>query len=142
MTYFVKTYMDRTFPVIDLDSTVSTAARVIAEGKKEFALVIEKGIPMGIISAMEIVSHVVARAIDASKVKVREVMTPLVSVDPDDDLMKASEIMLKSKQSRLAVVKAGIVYGVLTAQGIAERCPEYIDKAMRDILKWHFPWKP
>jgi hypothetical protein len=33
------------------------------------------------------------------------------------------------------VVKEGIVYGVLTAQGIAERCPQYVDKAVKDVLR-------
>ena len=79
------------------------------------------GLPKGIVSTLEIVSRVVAGALDTGKVKVREVMTPLVSIEPDEDLMNAAEIMFTKKLSCLTVVKEGIVYGVLTAQGIAER---------------------
>ena len=141
MAYAVKTYMDRTFPTIDVESTVHAAAQIIAEGNRGFVVVLEKGLPKGIVSSLEIVSRVVAGALDTSKVKVREVMMPLVTVDFEEDLMKASEIMLRRNLSWLAVVKDGIICGVVTAQGIAERCPEYVDWAVKDIFRWSFHWK-
>ena len=142
MAFVVSKYMDRTFSTVDIDSTVRAAARRIAEGGTGFALVLEQGVPAGVISAVEIVSSVVAGALDSGTVKVRDVMVPLVSVDPDDDVIKASEVMQERKRGLLAVMRDGIVYGVVMAQGVAEHSPELIDLAVRDIIRWGFPWKP
>jgi CBS domain-containing protein len=142
VAFVVRKYMDRTFSTVDIDSTVRAAAQRIAEGGQGFALVLERGVPTGVVSAIEIVSNVVANALDTGKVSVRDVMTPLVSVDPDDDVINASKVMLERKRSLLAVMRDGIVYGVVTAQGVAERSPELIDLAVRDIIRWGFPWKP
>ncbi len=142
MAFVVSKYMDRTFSTVDIDSTVRAAAQRIAEGGQGFALVLERGVPAGVVSAIEIVSNVVANALDTGTVSVRDVMTPLVSVDPDDDVIEASKVMQERKRSLLAVMRDGIVYGVVTAQGVAERSPELIDLAVRDIIRWGFPWKP
>lgn len=142
MAFIVSKYMDRSFSTVDIDSTVRAAARKIAEGGTGFALVLERGMPAGVVSAVEIVSNVVAEALDSGTVRVRDVMVPLVSIDPDDDVIKASEVMQERKRGLLAVMRDGVVYGVVTAQGVAERSPELIDLAVRDIIRWGFPWKP
>jgi predicted transcriptional regulator len=70
---------------------------------------------------------------------VKEVMTaPLVTIGPDEDLMKASEIMHKNNLRRLAVEKSGIIYGIITASDIAQRCGEYVQKTVRDTMRWSF----
>jgi len=92
-----------------------------------------------VIASIDIVSKVVAPGLDTGKVKVKEVMTaPLVTIGPDDDLMKASEIMHKNNLRRLVVEKSGIIYGIITASDIAQRCGEYVQKTVRDIMRWSF----
>ncbi len=142
MAFVVSKYMDRSFSTVDIDSTVRAAAQRIAEGGQGFVLVLEHGVPAGVVSSLEIVSNVVAGALDAGTMKVRDVMAPLVSVDPDDDVIKASSVMQERKRSLIAVMRDGIVYGVVTAQGVAEKSPELIDLAVRDIIRWGFPWRP
>ena len=79
---------------------------------------------------------------DLDKTMVADVMsTPLVTVDPDEDLIKASEMMAKQNVPRLAVVKSGIIYGVITTRDIAQRCGDYVDKSVKDILRWSFPMR-
>ncbi len=140
MSYLVKDYMDKTFSTVDAGASVLEAAKVIDGHEQAWAIVTEKGAPVGMISDIDIVSKVVVKELNPSRVTVREVMTsPLVDVDPDEDLMKASEIMQKNDVRRLAVVKGGIVYGIITSRDIAQGCGRYVDKAVKDILKWSFP---
>lgn len=139
MSYVVKDYMDKTFSIIDVDASIREAAQLIAEGNQGFLIVTEKGLPKGVIASIDIVSKVVAPGLDTGKVKVKEVMTaPLVTIGPDDDLMKASEIMHKNNLRLLAVEKSGIIYGIITASDIAQRCGEYVQKSVRDIMRWSF----
>ena len=139
MSYIVKDYMDKTFSIIDVDASIREAAQLIAESNQGFLIVTEKGLPKGVIASKDIVSKVVAPGLDTGKVKVKEVMTaPLVTIGPDEDLMKASEIMHKNNLRRLAVEKSEIIYGIITASDIAQRCGEYVQKTVRDIMRWSF----
>jgi CBS domain-containing protein len=134
--------MDKTFMTIDAGRSVREAAKMIAEGEHAYIIVTEKGTPKGMIASRDIVAKVVATSKDLDKMMVADVMsTPLVTVDPDEDLIKASEMMAKQNVRRLAVVKSGIIYGVITTRDIAQRCGDYVDKSVKDILRWSFPMR-
>ncbi len=134
--------MDKTFMTIDVGRSVREAAKMIAEGEHAYLIVTEKGTPKGMIASRDIVAKVVATSKDLDKMMVADVMSsPLVTVDPDEDLIKASEMMAKQNVRRLAVVKSGIIYGVITTRDIAQRCGDYVDKSVKDILRWSFPMR-
>ena len=134
--------MDKTFMTIDAGRSVREAAKMLAEGEHAYIIVTEKGTPKGMIASRDIVAKVVAMSKDLDKTMVSDVMsTPLVTVDPDEDLIKASEMMAKQNVPRLAVVKSGIIYGVITTRDIAQRCGDYVDKSVKDILRWSFPMR-
>jgi predicted transcriptional regulator len=134
--------MDNTFMTIDAGRSVREAAKMLAEGEHAYIIVTEKGTPKGMIASRDIVAKVVAMSKDLDKTMVADVMsTPLVTVDPDEDLIKASEMMAKQNVPRLAVVKSGIIYGVITTRDIAQRCGDYVDKSVKDILRWSFPMR-
>jgi CBS domain-containing protein len=134
--------MDKTFMTIDEGRSVREAAKMIAEGEHAYIIVTEKGTPKGMIASRDIVAKVVATSKDLDKMMVADVMsTPLVTVDPDEDLIKASEMMAKQNVRRLAVIKSGIIYGVITTRDIAQRCGDYVDKSVKDILRWSFPMR-
>ena len=142
MSYRVKDYMDKTFITIDVSQPVREAAKTIANGEHAYIIVTEKGTPKGMIASRDIVAKVVAPGKDLDKTIVGDVMsTPLVTIDPDEDLIKASEMMAKQDVRRLAVVKGGIIYGVITTRDIAQRCGDYVDKSVKDILRWSFPMR-
>jgi signal-transduction protein with cAMP-binding, CBS, and nucleotidyltransferase domain len=142
VSYRVKDYMDKTFSTIDVGASVREVAKKIASGNRDYVIVTEIGKPTGMVAPFDIVMKVVAEGKDADKTRVGEVMkSPLISVDPDEDLLKASEIMHKEGVRRLAVVKAGIIYGIITSADIAQRCSDYVDKSVKDILRWSFPMR-
>jgi signal-transduction protein with cAMP-binding, CBS, and nucleotidyltransferase domain len=134
--------MDKTFMTIDIGQPVRDAAKMIADGEQAYIIVTDKGTPKGMIASRDIVAKVVAPGKDLDKTMVGDVMSsPLVTVDPDEDLIKASEMMAKQNVRRLAVVKGGIIYGVITTRDIAQRCGDYVDKSVKDILRWSFPMR-
>ncbi len=142
MSYKVKDYMDRSFPVTDLETPIREAAAMIAGGMHDLIVIMEKGIPRGFISAADIVSKVIAVGSDPANVKVKDIMTtPCLTIDPDDDLMDASEIIRRSDNHLLVVIKNGITYGVITPSIIALRFGEYVDKSVKDVLRYSLTFR-
>jgi len=138
----VKDYMTKEVNTIDCDAKVTEAAMAMAadEKKEGYVICLIKGKPAGIVANIDIVNKVVAKKLDPSKTLVAEIMSkPLVTVDPDDDLLKASSLMREHNVGRLGVVRDDVIYGIITANIIAQRCGEYVDRSVRDIIRWSAP---
>ena len=140
MSYYVKDYMEKEFPTLEVEATVVAAAKILDEKKKGYIIVLEKGKPYGIVTEWDLVSKVLATEKDPKKLTLKEIASkPLITIDPDEDLLKASELMQKKDVKRLPVVKGGVIYGVITSTNIAQKCGEYVNKSVKDILRWSFP---
>jgi CBS domain-containing protein len=132
--------MDKDFPSIGLDASVVEASKALAQAGMSYIIVLDKGKPKGMLTEDDLVRKVLAAEKDPRGMKVADIMSsPLITVDPDEDLIKASELMQKNGIKRLPVIKEGIIYGVLTSQDIAQKCGAYVEKSVRDILRWSFP---
>ena len=140
MSYYVKDYMDKDFPTIQVEASITEVAKLLNDTKKGYVIVLEKGKPMGIVTEWDLVSKVIAAEKDPKKLPLKQVTSsPLITVDPDKDLIEASELMQKSGIKRLPVVKGGVIYGVITSTNIAQKCGEYVNKSVKDVLRWSFP---
>jgi len=140
MSYVVKHYMKKEVPTIANQISVSEAAKAMEKSGNGFLLVLKNGSPVGIVTEHDFVSKVIARDADPKKLTVGDIMSsPLITVDPDEDLLKASELMQKNNIRRLPVVKDGIIYGMVTARDISFHCIDYVNKSVKDILRWAAP---
>jgi len=100
--------MDKEFPTLEIEASVVEAAKLLAKQGKGYIIVLEKGKPYGIVTEWDLVSKVLAVEKDPKKVSLRQITsTPLVTIDPDEDLLKASELMHVKGIKRLPVVKGG-----------------------------------
>ena len=142
MSTMVKEYMTKEINTITYDATITDAAKVMAADKnfEGYVVVLKKSKPLGIITERDLVNEVMAKEIDPSKVNLTEIMsTPLITIDPDEDLLEASKLMLENNIRKLVVMKGEIIYGVITAKDIAQHGNKYITRAIRDILRWTVP---
>jgi CBS domain-containing protein len=140
MSYSVKDYMDKEFPTIELEASVVDVAKLLMKQGRGYVIVLEKGKPFGIITDWDLVSKILAIEKDPKKTPIRQITsTPLITIDPDQDLLKASELMQAKGIKRVPVVKGGVIYGVITSTNIAQKCGEYVNKSVKDILRWSFP---
>ena len=134
--------MEKEINTITYDATITDAAKVMAADKnfEGYVVVLKKGKPLGIITERDIVNEVMAKEIDPSKVNLTEIMsTPLLTIDPDEDLLEASKLMRENNVRKLVVVKGESIYGVITAKDIAQHGNKYITRAIRDVLRWTVP---
>jgi len=141
MSYLVKHYMNKEVRTIEDTASVVEAAQKIVETDEGYLIVLNKGRPSGIVTENDFVKKVMAQRLDPEKLTVAQIMSfPLVTVDPEEDLLKATEIMKQHTIRRLPVVKDGIIYGIITASDIAMGCGEYVDRSVRDIVRWTAPF--
>jgi CBS domain-containing protein len=132
--------MDKDFPTIEVEASVVEAAKLLAKGGKGYVIVLMKGKPYGIVTEWDMVSKILAAEADPKKTALKKIAsTPLITIDPDEDLLKASELMQKSGIKRVPVVKGGVIYGVITSTNIAQKCGEYVNKSVKDVLRWSLP---
>jgi CBS domain-containing protein len=132
--------MDKDFPTIEAEASIVEAARLLSKMGKGYIIVLEKGKPYGIVTEWDMVSKILATEMDPKKTSLKKITsTPLITIDPDEDLLKASALMQKSGIKRIPVVKGGVIYGVITSTNIAQKCGEYVNKSVKDVLRWSFP---
>jgi CBS domain-containing protein len=140
MSYYVKDYMDKEFPTLEIEASVIDAAKLLVAKNKGYVIVLEKGKPYGMVTEFDLVTKILAAEKDPKRVELKQIAsTPLITIDPDEDLLKASELMHEKGIKRLPVVKQGVIYGVITATNIAQRCGDYVNKSVKDVLRWSFP---
>ena len=140
MSYIVKDYMEKDVPTIGDTATVTEAAKMMSDLGKGFLVVLKGGMPGGIVTEEDFVKKVLASDLDPKTLSVGQIMSsPLITINPDEDLLKASQLMKEHEVRRLPVVKDGIIYGVITAMDIATHCGNYVDKSVRDIIRWTAP---
>lgn len=100
-------------------------------------IILREGRPVGIVTERDFISKVVAKEVNPSTIKVSNIMsTPLVTIDPDEDLLKAAQTMKEHGVRKLPVVQDGIIYGIIKADDIADKCGEYVDRSVKDIIRW------
>jgi len=131
--------MSKEVHTVDYDATVTEAAGIMAadENNQGYVIVLKKGTPKGIVTERDLVNKVVAGRLDPSKTLVSEVMSaPLVTIDPDEDLLTASQMMKEQNVRKLVVVREDIIYGIITVKDISQNFQDYVDRSTRDLIRW------
>ena len=118
--------MEKSVMAVELNTTARECAKVMAKRGVSSAVITQRGRPIGIVTERDLVSKVMAEAIEAEKVLVRDIMsTPLITISPDGLLKEAAELMAQYRIRRLAVVDgAGALVGIVTTGDIARTMAE------------------
>ena len=124
---------------VDEGTLVADACAKIAEKGAGCAIVLSRCKPVGMMTERDVTYKVAAKGLDARKMAAGEIMsTPLVEIDPDADLVDAARLMDRHKIRRLAVVRKGILYGVISALDISRNLEGYVDSEIRKIMRHAF----
>ena len=118
--------MEKSVMVVELNMTVRECAKAMAKRGVSSAVITQNGKALGIVTERDLVSKVMAEAIDAEKVLVRDIMsTPLITISPDAQLKEAAELMAEYRIRRLVVLDStGVLVGIVTTGDIARTMAE------------------
>jgi len=135
-SYLVKDYMTKKVLTMTESGTAEDAAKVMADDElaQGYVIILEKGRPMGIVTQKDLVVKILATG-TTPKTKITKIMTsPLKTIDPDEDLVTACSRMREDNIQQLAVIRGGILYGIITTRDIAHKIGMYVDKSTRDFI--------
>lgn len=130
----VEEAMVRKVVTVNENTSVREAVKVMNEFEIGSVIVVSEGKAAGILTERDILKRIVAGARDASKTKVKEVMTtPLVIVEPGKELEEAVKLMFQMKIKKLPVVEGERLVGLLSLTDVARFHPQ-IMKALKQSI--------
>ena len=105
---------------IPSDTSISEASAIMDKKSIGSVLIEEADKVIGIMTERDILRKIVAKGKDPDETKVKDIMSyPLVTIDAEEDIVKASEIFDKKHIRRLVVTESGKIVGKVTANSIA-----------------------
>ena len=116
----IRDIMEKNVITIENDKTTQEAAEIIAEKDISFLVVINDGIPQGVLSESDFVRKIAAVDKKSSEVKVSDIMSyKFRSVDPTTTIEDAIQKMLNKNIRRLLVTDNEKLVGVITQTDLA-----------------------
>jgi len=104
---------------IDVGLTADEVARLIVEHKIESFPVTENGKLVGIVTGWDLLTKVVANAMNPGKVRAKEFMTRSpITCSPDYSVLQVTKLMTKHGIKHIPVVKEGEVVGIFTTYDV------------------------
>jgi len=122
----VRDVMVKAVMAVELNTNAKDCAKAMAKRGVSCAVITQEGSAIGIVTERDLVSKVMADALDPKKVLVRDIMsTPLITIAPEASLTGASELMAQYRIRRLVVVdRTGTLTGIVTTGDIARSLAE------------------
>ena len=109
---------------INEDVTIKEAAGLMNKYEIGCLIAVKKGKVSGILTERDLLKRVVAESKDASKLRVRDVMTsPLIVAEAKMDLGEAVKLMFERKIKKLPVVEDKRLIGLVSLTDIARFQP-------------------
>ena len=119
-TILVKDIMTKSLVTVDSSATVNEAAKLMEKAKVGSVLIMEKNIPMGIMTDRDFAIRIAAHAYPIHT-KIKQVMSsPLILVSPNDEVWVAADLMYTRKIRRLPVLDEDELLGIVTATDLVK----------------------
>jgi len=121
--------------VISIDSsmTVKDAAIMMTDTNVGCVVITRGNAPIGILTERDFVKRIVSEDRDLSTPLADVMSFPLITVDSEDTVWEAAEIMKKNKIHKVPVEDQGKLVGIITATDIVKLCSMGSDSEMRHI---------
>lgn len=131
----VKNVMAKPVITIEKGSSVHEATKIMCEKQIGCIVVTEKGKPVGIATERDILQRVVAKGLDASKVKMKDIMSkPLITINGNMPIINAIRIMEKNKVRRLLVMEMEKLIGIVTQRDLLRALAFHVIISFRPLL--------
>jgi CBS domain-containing protein len=120
MTKPVRDIMTKEVITIDIDQGAAEAARLMADKHISSVVVLEKEIPIGIITERDFVKKICAKELEISRIKAGEIMSRIRTfADPETSIDVAIQRMLNHNIRRLPIMSEGKTVGIITVTDLA-----------------------
>jgi CBS domain-containing protein len=134
----IRDIMEKNVVTIEYDKTALDAAHLISEKDVSFLVIMEKNIPIGVLSESDFVKRLAAVDKKASEVIVSEIMSSNFRwVKPETEIEDAIQKMLNNNIRRLIILDNNKLAGVITQTDLTRflRDKLLVDKTIKNIQK-------
>ena len=134
----IRDIMEKSVVTIEYDKTALDAAHLISEKDVSFLVIMEKNIPIGVLSESDFVKRLAAVDKKASEVVVSEIMSSNFRwVKPETEIEDAIQKMLNNNIRRLIILDNNKLAGVITQTDLTRflRDKLLVDKTIKNIQK-------
>ncbi len=115
----VKGIMNRPVITIDKDQTAQEAAKIMSENNIGCIIVIDEEKAVGIATERDILRKVVAKNLDASEVRMEDIMSkPLATISADTTIVEAIRMMKKNDVRHLPITQKEELVGLVTQRDL------------------------
>lgn len=130
---FVKDVMIDDLTTLDVSAKIIEGAKLMAEKNIGCVIVTEKDLPVGILTERDFVRRIIAQEISVDSAILDVMTTPLISIDPDETIWEAAQIMKTNNIHKLPIQKDHKVMGIITTTDLVKICSVGSDSEMRRI---------
>ena len=132
----VQSVMTKPVVTTKTDICVRKAAELMSKKNVGSIVVTSREKPVGIVTERDMVERVVAKGLDASKVKMEEIMSkPLTTIEGDMPIIEAVRIMQKKKIRRLLIIENKKLDGVVTQRDLLRALAFHVVISFRPLLE-------
>ncbi|MBN1386292.1 CBS domain-containing protein [Candidatus Woesearchaeota archaeon] len=125
----VKDIMTRDIAILPREANVDDVVKVMKNHRISCVIIMKDDIPEGIITETDVLTKVIVKSRDPSKVSVEEVMTsPVMIIDPEMPFTRVSKLMKEKSIRRFPVVDHNMLLGLVTQTDIANATIDYLEK--------------
>lgn len=122
----VSNYVNPELMVVASNLTVTDAAKEMTESRVDSILVFENDEVIGIVTNKDIISDVVARGLDPSKVTIKDIThSPLIKIHKDAKVKEAIDLMDKHDVRRLIVTDGKRTIGTISRKKMIGNLQDY-----------------
>ena len=130
---FVNQIMNKNILTVNKSESIQEAACKMKNSNVGCVIVEENGKSLGIVTERDFVTKVASEGLPLFT-EIYEVMSsPLITVDPEDTIWEASEIMKKKSIHKLPVKEDKDIIGIITTSDIVKIASAGSDSEMRKI---------
>lgn len=116
----IEQFMEETLLSVELNASVTDAAKLMLEKKVGALLVFDGSKYLGIVSSVDFSHKVLARELDPAKTKIASIMAqPLITLDQNQSMKDAYRCMHQHNIRHLAVTQNEEVVGILSIKDFA-----------------------
>jgi len=132
-TITIANVMTKSVISVDVTITVNEAAKMMEDAKVGAVIVMENNLPVGIVTDRDFSVKVVSHAYQITA-PVKQIMSsPLVSINSDETVRMAADLMHDGRIRKLPVIDDGKVVGIITATDIVNLLAVSVEEDMRDM---------
>ncbi len=117
-SYSVKDIMTYNVATFDKRDKLVDAIQMMADHNIRSILIVDKGIPIGIVTEREIMKKVLAKNLNYKNMSCKNIMAPIRSVKPTDSITYVSRLMKELHEKRFPVIDDGRIVGVVNQSDI------------------------